>query len=110
MSGSSTGRASALEPTGFDCRRRSAEPFYRIGRSFLASDGSPVSPGGWRPSMRYDINKPDRHNGGLLVQARGLECASGEPILRQDLGVFMGIKQAWLKQSLAPFLAPTKYR
>ena len=48
--------------------------------------------------------------GGLLVQARGLDCASGEPILRQNLGVFMGIKQAWLKVSLTPFLAPTKYR
>ena len=48
--------------------------------------------------------------GGLLVQVRGLDCASGEPILRQSLGVFMGIEQAWLKVSLAPFLAPTKYR
>jgi hypothetical protein len=35
-----------------------------------------------------------RCSGGLLVQARGLDCASGEPILRQNLGVFMGIKQA----------------
>jgi hypothetical protein len=52
----------------------------------------------------------ERCSGGLLVQARGLDCASGEPILRQNLGVFMGFEQAWLKLSLAPFLAPTKYR
>src|SRR3712207_9031294 len=27
-----------------------------------------------------------RCRGGLLVQARGLDCASGEPILRQNFG------------------------
>jgi hypothetical protein len=31
------------------------------GRTLLASEGSPVSPGGWRPSMRCDINNPDRY-------------------------------------------------
>ena len=31
------------------------------GRIVLASDGSLVSPGGWRLSMRYDINNPDRY-------------------------------------------------
>jgi Transposase, Mutator family len=32
------------------------------GRIVLASDGSLVSPGGWRLSMRYDINNPDRYD------------------------------------------------
>jgi hypothetical protein len=41
---------------------------------------------------------------------RTLAGVSGEPILRQNSDVFMGFKQAWLKQSLALFLAPTKYR
>ena len=43
------------------CRRRSAKHFYPTGRSQLASEGSPVSPGGWRPAMRCDINTPDRY-------------------------------------------------
>jgi hypothetical protein len=37
------------------------------GRTLLASEGSPVSPGGWRPSMRCDINNPDRYNASLTV-------------------------------------------
>jgi transposase len=31
------------------------------GRTLLAYDSSLVSPGGWRPSMRCDINNPDRY-------------------------------------------------
>ena len=31
------------------CKRRSAKRFYPTGRSLLAYDSSPVSPGGWRP-------------------------------------------------------------
>ena len=31
------------------CKRRSAKRLYPTGRSLLAYDSSPVSPGGWRP-------------------------------------------------------------
>jgi hypothetical protein len=31
------------------------------GRTLLAYESSPVSPGGWRPSMRCDINNSDRY-------------------------------------------------
>jgi transposase len=49
-----------LRPSSY-CNRRSAKRFYPTGRSLLAYDSSLVSPGGWRPLMRCDINNPDRY-------------------------------------------------
>jgi transposase len=50
-----------LRPSSY-CNRRSAKRFYPTGRSLLAYDSSLVSPGGWRPLMRCDINNPDRYD------------------------------------------------
>jgi hypothetical protein len=43
------------------CKRRSAEHSGPTGRIPPASKGLPVSPGGWRPSMRCDINNPEQY-------------------------------------------------
>jgi transposase len=43
------------------CKRHSAEHSDLTGKTPLVSNGSPVSPGGWRPLMRCDINSPDRY-------------------------------------------------
>jgi hypothetical protein len=76
-------------------KRRSAKRFYPTGRSLLAYGSSLVSPGGWRPSMRCDINNPDRYNGSLLgrdIRAR---------IARNRL---CGIPEICLNSSINPVL------
>jgi hypothetical protein len=38
------------------------QPYSSLtGRNLLAYDGSPASPGGWSPSMRYDLNNSERY-------------------------------------------------
>jgi hypothetical protein len=39
-----------------------AKHCYPTGRSLLAYDSSLDSPGGWRLSMRCDINNPERYD------------------------------------------------
>lgn len=62
-------RSGGSYPTGGSrrsryCKRRSAEHSGPpTGRIPPASKGLPVSPpGGWRPSMRCDINNPERYD------------------------------------------------
>lgn len=42
-------------------RRRSPRRSLRIGETPVACNDSPVSRGGWRPSMRWDINRLDQY-------------------------------------------------
>src|SRR5215204_4485313 len=44
------------------CKKRSTKHSGLIGKTSLVCRGSQVSPGGWRPSIRYDINNPDRYD------------------------------------------------
>ena len=64
------------------CKRHSAEHSDLTGKTPLVSNGSPVSPGGWRPLMRCDINSPDRYkySMGLVVvvgSIRGVSSGEG---------------------------------
>lgn len=56
----------ALSKTGSSrpwsyCKRRSRACWSHTGGTLPAYEASPVSPGGWKPSSRWDINALDRY-------------------------------------------------
>jgi hypothetical protein len=62
------------------CKMRSPRRLRPTGKTPLSSNGSPVTPGGWRLWRRCDINSPERYTGGLLEWGlRGL-CERGVAI------------------------------
>jgi transposase len=64
----------AFENVALYCKRRSRRRRWSpTGKSPSSSNGSPVTLGGWRRWRRYDINSPERYNGGLLE----VETSSG---------------------------------